>query len=246
MTEQEWAKGADPRPMFEYLRVARGAARRAAGRRKMRLFACACLRGIWHLLRQPPSRTAVMVAEAFADGDAGEQGLRRAYEAAGEALVGESREFGKSPYWQSAEAATHVATRRFDGGDHPSVIHASFGAANAWAIEQGQGPPSPERQRRRAQALKERHKLHADWLRDIFGNPFRPVRLDPAWLAWKGGTIRQAAQAVYQERAFERLPLLADMLEDAGCSDVDILDHCRGPGPHVRGCWVVDLLLGKE
>jgi hypothetical protein len=80
-------------------------------------------------------------------------------------------------------------------------------------------------------------------LRDIFGNPFRPVTLDPAWLTPKVKTI---AQAIYNNRAFERMPELADALAEAGCSNQDILSHCRGPGPHVRGCWVVDLVLGKE
>jgi hypothetical protein len=83
-------------------------------------------------------------------------------------------------------------------------------------------------------------------LRDIFGNPFRTVTLDPAWLAWNGGTVRKLAQAVYDDRAFDRLPILADALEDAGCTDGEILAHCRSGGEHVRGCWVVDLLLGKE
>jgi hypothetical protein len=86
-------------------------------------------------------------------------------------------------------------------------------------------------------------RLQADFLRDIFGNPFRPVTLDPAWATT---TVKHLAQAIYTDPAFDRLPILADALEEAGCTDADILNHCRGPGPHVRGCWVVDLLLGKE
>jgi len=81
---------------------------------------------------------------------------------------------------------------------------------------------------------------------DIFGNPFRPVALDPSWLAWNDGAIPKLAQAIYDERAFDRLPILADALEEAGCSNQDILGHCREPGPHIRGCWIVDLLLGKK
>ncbi len=81
--------------------------------------------------------------------------------------------------------------------------------------------------------------------RDVVGNPFRPVVIAPAVLAWNEGTVRRLAQAIYDERAFDRLPLLADALEEAGCDDADVLAHCRGPRPHVRGCWVVDLLLGK-
>ena len=83
-------------------------------------------------------------------------------------------------------------------------------------------------------------------LRDVFGNPFRPVAVEPAWLAWGGGTVRQLAQAIYDERAFERLPVLADALEEAGCTNADVLGHCRQPAEHVRGCWVVDLLLGRS
>jgi hypothetical protein len=80
-------------------------------------------------------------------------------------------------------------------------------------------------------------------LRDIFGNPFRPITLDPRWLT---SSVLDLAGAIYEERAFERVPILADALMDAGCENEDILDHCRGDGVHVRGCWVVDLLLGKE
>jgi hypothetical protein len=83
-------------------------------------------------------------------------------------------------------------------------------------------------------------------IRDIFGPlPFRPVALAPAWLAWNGGTVVKLAEAIYEDRAFDRLPILADALLDAGCEDADLLGHLRGPGPHVRGCWAVDLLLGK-
>ena len=80
-------------------------------------------------------------------------------------------------------------------------------------------------------------------LRDIFGNPFRPLTTDPNWLT---STVVAIARGVYDERAFYRLPLLADSLQDAGCEYAQILDHCRGPGPHVRGCWVIDQLLGKS
>jgi len=83
-------------------------------------------------------------------------------------------------------------------------------------------------------------------LRDLFGNPFRPVPLSPSWLAWNDGAIRKMAQTIYNDRAFDRLPILADALEDAGCDDVAILNHCREPGEHVRGCWLVDLVLGRE
>jgi hypothetical protein len=87
----------------------------------------------------------------------------------------------------------------------------------------------------------------AHLLRDIFGNPFRPLPpLPGAIQAWNDGTVVKIAQGAYEERAFDRLPILADALLDAGCADEDILAHCRSAAPHVRGCWVVDLILGKS
>jgi hypothetical protein len=82
-----------------------------------------------------------------------------------------------------------------------------------------------------------------DRFRDIFGNPFRPVTFDPSW---RTTTAVAIANHMYDARDFSAMPILADALQDAGCDNDDILDHCRGPGPHVRGCWVVDLVLGKE
>ena len=92
---------------------------------------------------------------------------------------------------------------------------------------------------------RQERERQADLVRDIFGNPFRPVAVDPAWLAWNGGTVPAIAHRVYAERAFHDLPILADALEDAGCTNADLLSHCRGGGEHVRGCWAVDLLLGR-
>jgi hypothetical protein len=83
----------------------------------------------------------------------------------------------------------------------------------------------------------------AAWLRDLFANPFRPVAFDPRW---RTEDTFGLARGIYEGRAFDRLPLLADALMDAGCADEQVLSHCRSEGPHVRGCWVVDLVLGKE
>ena len=80
-------------------------------------------------------------------------------------------------------------------------------------------------------------------LRDVFANPFRPVAFDPSW---RTSTAVALAQAMYDSRDFSAMPILADALQDAGCTSDDILDHCHGDGPHVRGCWVVDLVLCKE
>jgi hypothetical protein len=77
----------------------------------------------------------------------------------------------------------------------------------------------------------------------VFGNPFRPVTFSPSW---RTDTVVSLAAQMYESRDFGAMPILADALQDAGCDSDDILNHCRGDGPHVRGCWVVDLVLGKE
>jgi hypothetical protein len=111
------------------------------------------------------------------------------------------------------------------------------------------------------QALKDTVKAGADAeagvqatiLRDILGNPFRLVPLNADWLKWNGGTVEQIARDTYEARSLpggelptSRLSLLADALEDAGCTDIQILEHLRGPASHVRGCWVIDALLAKS
>ena len=80
----------------------------------------------------------------------------------------------------------------------------------------------------------------SDLLRCVFGNPFRPVTFDPSW---RSDTALSLARIMYESRDFSPMPILADALQDAGCEDADILTHCRGEGVHVRGCWVVDLVL---
>jgi len=96
------------------------------------------------------------------------------------------------------------------------------------------------------EAFAQEKAAQAALFHDVFGNLFRPPPApDPAWLAWERRTVPKLAQAIYDERAFERVPVLADALEDAGCSDEVILSHLRSAGPHVRGCWAVDLILGK-
>jgi hypothetical protein len=78
------------------------------------------------------------------------------------------------------------------------------------------------------------------FVRDIF--PFRPVTFSSEW---RTSTVTTLAQQMYDSRDFSAMPILADAIQDAGCSDEAILTHCRGPGPHVRGCHAVDAILGK-
>jgi hypothetical protein len=86
-------------------------------------------------------------------------------------------------------------------------------------------------------------RWQAKALHDIFGNPFRPIHLNPSWLT---STVHCLVSGIYSEKAFDRMPILADALQDAGCDNAEVLNHCRQPGEHVRGCWVVDLLMGTQ
>jgi hypothetical protein len=86
----------------------------------------------------------------------------------------------------------------------------------------------------------------AHLVRDVLGNPFRNRKLDGSLPMWRDGVLAPLAQRIYAERAFDRLPLLADALEDAGCTDTELLGHLRSPRPHVRGCWAVDVAPGRS
>jgi hypothetical protein len=97
------------------------------------------------------------------------------------------------------------------------------------------------------QASREERQAQATLLHDLFGNPFRSSsRLPPHVLAWNDGTVLHVARGIYDKRVFDSLPILADALLDAGCDNETLIQHCRSEGPHVQGCWAVDLILGKE
>ena len=82
----------------------------------------------------------------------------------------------------------------------------------------------------------------ANVLRDLFGNPFRSVSFDPSWASTN---VLSLARHIYEGRDYSLMPILADALMDEGCDDEAMLSHCRGPNEHIRGCWLLDLLLGK-
>jgi hypothetical protein len=151
--------------------------------------------------------------------------------------------------------AVEVSERYADGfADKQELAHAlSLAFSRMWARGGPMAYPTPRcaRAARRATARAARdggaeRQYQAALLRCIFGNPFRRVAGDPAWLRWRDGAAAHIARAIYDDRRFQDLPILADALEEAGCTDAEILGHCRGPGEHVRGCWVVDLVLGKK
>jgi hypothetical protein len=192
-----------------------------ASDRHLRLFACAYCRAVrdsQHLL----GPSTVAVAERYADWLARDQDLSS--ERRGVPFPNEYSE------WVLA----------------PSAYDGAWQAVDEMTSDLDLMKIDPDALRHFPIPLDEVVKRSVLLLRDIFGNPFRPVPFDSGWLTWHDGTVPKLAQAIYDERAFDRLPILADALEDAGCSNADLLAHCRELGVHVRGCWVVDLLLGKE
>jgi hypothetical protein len=272
MTEAEWLASTDPEAMLRFL-LGKPAVRSGgllgwlglarqlpepgtAGEvrtsdRKLRLFACACCRRIWDLLVDERSRQGVEVAERYADGLASED-ERKAAEAAAwdgadsilsKPAVGAARLLrrtdptglllakGPVPQWRHAAHAAIEAVRGATEAALDQVIRAATEEGFNSGLEWG------------ARAAGPAARLHL--LRDIFGNPFRPPAVRPAWLSWNEGTVRKLAQAIYEERRFQGLPILADALEEAGCDDAELLAHCRTGGEHVPGCWTVDSLLSR-
>jgi len=239
MIEQAWLQCNDPYEMLESLRG-------RSSDRKSRLFAVACCRRVWNRIPCLEGKRAVEVGEAFADGLASGPELEAAGEAARlarPAPPGEGDPVEKGAWL----AALHCADPDvFDAAtltSEEACIVPALVAEAAWCARTGDDELPDEKWR---SSLADERGRQSAILRDLIGNPFRPVALNPAWLAWQGGKIAKLAQAIYDERASDRLPVLCGALEEAGCADADILSHCRQPSEHVRGCWVVDLLVGKN
>jgi hypothetical protein len=233
MTEAEWLACTDPEPMLRFLMP------RGVSDRKLRLFAAACCRRIWPLLTHPDSRHVVEVSERFADGRAGPRELAEALALAvarGEGAAQAAYYAGSRNPSQSVEIVSSLASVAVA----ESATHEARAAAGAEPAAWRQ-VVAAEARARAAEAAEQ-----AVLLRDIAGNPFRPVNVDHSWREWHGGTVARMARAISDERRFDDLPVLADALEEAGCGNPELLRHCRQPGTHVPGCWVVDALLGRE
>ena len=202
------------------------AARREWGRRKLRLFACACCRRVWSLLPDDLSRRALEVAERHADGKA----------QAGE-LAEVRRLFGPHPIRPTpstcaVEAAEAVVHRQVWEAAQQAAYHSSCATGMVRGVREEFDA-----------GFRAEREVQTVLLRDVVGQLNRPALLDRRLLA---PDVVGVASGIYEDRAFDRLPILADALMDAGCDDEAILAHCRSEGPHVRGCWVIDLLLGKS
>ncbi len=230
MTEQEWLECDDPQKMLRFLRE-------EASDRRLRLFACACCRRIWDLLPDRRCRKAVEIAEKVAEGTANVR-LLRAVEGAGERYSDHRDDMPEERMGYFAGGAIFQL-----GQERPAahcVADATSRAVSCSTLDAG-GDQFAANEAKNVEYAAQCHLL-----RDIFGNPFRSVAIPAEILSWNVGTIPRLAQAIYEDRDFDRLPILADALEEAGCTDSDILSHCRQPEGHVRGCWVLGLLLDKK
>jgi hypothetical protein len=241
MTEAEWVACRTPKSMLDCLVERSGEERLHSYARKLRLWACACVRRCWGLLGDESGRKAVVVAERFADGLADEQALdaaRAAVEAAVQAMPA-----GPPDHWAryySLDTPACLVSR----GVHPEALWAEGEAVNLAGYYAGDpAVPHAVAAPEATAARFAEDAVHSALLRDAFGNPFRPVRLHPSW---NDGVAVRLARVIYDERRFADLPILADALEEAGCADAAILAHCCGGGEHARGCWVVDLLTGRQ
>jgi len=229
--------------------------------RKHRLFACACCRRFWDEIRDPRSQEAVRVAEQYADGQTTRTVLSHAYREAdiatlewtGRLCGPHGPDFGpdepvitepqlifrkQQSWWLPLHTAKHASAWAIRGRATHEVSWCT-----AWIFvpdAMGWDYVKPEAGEETRMALVSEVKTQIALLRDVFQSH------PPVDLRWLTSAVIDLANAIYQERAFERMPILADALMDAGCDSEEIINHCRGNGPHVRGCWVVDLLLAKQ
>ncbi len=243
MKEGKWLGNSNAYELIEHVGSRSGPPRL----RPLRLFACACCRRWWPFLTEEWARRAVEVSEQFADDRVDEAARAEAEQAAREvnrfvteqsSLTEEERQGALPPWWTNEVcrfmhwASIWAVMKPTAAG---SVVTCESGAVQALgrgATAPGGIPFVPPRDTARL-------------VREVFGNPFRPAVIDPRWLAWGGGTVPRMARAIYEERRFADLPVLADALEEAGCADAGILGHCREPAGHVPGCWLLDALLGR-
>jgi hypothetical protein len=215
MTEAEWLTRTDPHWML-------GSLEGSTSDRKLRLFSCACCRRIWPLMTDDRTKRVVEVVERWVEGQATDLEMRFAAHDA----FASKRYLPGGQFGFELDAAVEAA---WEPGDaFGGCYHAQHVAYHAFFA---------------AGEVESEHVGQIFLIEDIFGNPFRPVTLDPSWLP---PAVVSLARTIYDERAFDRMPQLGDALGTCGCDNADVLKHCRDGGEHVRGCWVVDLVLGRS
>jgi hypothetical protein len=242
VTEVEWLTATDPAPMLKVVRD-------KASDRKLRLFGVACCRMVWQDFQEERIRRLVDVSEEFADGIANLQQLQSVRQEAERAYASNQGDSGN----QDVEEAALGLGERLDLTKvlRWAVYSTVFFDVESWLRRCDSDADQDGKNRAFAVALDQQRirakTAHAALLHDIFGNPFRPVVVGPRWLT---SSVVDLARSIYeadprQAGGYMGMPILADALMDAGCDNDDILNHCRGEGPHVRGCWVLDLLTGR-
>jgi hypothetical protein len=253
MTEQEWLTGRQPILALEFVR-------KRASTRKLRLFSCAYWRWLAISWKSDRCLRAVQTAERFVDGLCDREEFAAVhYEVA--RAANQLDEWFRDPADHSLVTAARAATESdaYVGASDCILDDSPAAAMVGSRVNLGRGTRHTALEETRGFVnffanlwheiktgtvlLSPKEKAQLIILRDLFVNPFHPVSADPCW---RSIHVMGLADGIYEDRDFDRLPILADALEEAGCTDAEILSHCRGPGPHVRGCWVVDLLLGKE
>ena len=219
MTANDWRLCVIPQPMLlEFPGT--------PSERKLRLFGCAVCHRIWELMDDARCRKAVEASEQYADGFLAERALDN---------ISADAEFAWDQAIREPGGDDRVDARLARAASYSSSPWLSLDVLMEGVNAAAEVAPGG--------AVNERH-AQANLLRDIFGNPFRSVDFNPAW---RTSDVLLLAQGIYDDRAFDRMPILADALQDAGCDNDDILNHCRDTNQvHVRGCWVVDLVLGKK
>jgi hypothetical protein len=220
MTESQWLKPGDLTPHVEWLWKKKRL-------RKLRLFSVACCRQLEPWIDEPLLLEAIERAERLADGELSDATINKWRQKVNR--LGDERRRKSRNAWTPQLSV-------FD--DVRFVCHENqyFGFVDCWRTLVYHGKVFGRKFVKAGPGLA--HAL----LLDVFGNPFRPVEFDKQW---RTDTAVSLARGMYDTRDFGAMPILADALQDAGCDNDDVLDHCRGSGPHVRGCWVVDLVLGK-
>lgn len=219
--------------------------------RKLRLFAHACCQRIENLLVDPRSQSALAALARYADGECDRSELGACCDGA----LSAKRAIEEPLCWDgclhttaeslAASAICYASNPSYDGAFRKPHYHNSTvtAAANAALVATGSVAYAHAQRRSDSESAQSTDAVvQSLLLRDIFGNPFRPVSVDPSW---RPSTVLQLASGIYADRAFDRMPILADALQDAGCDNDDVLNHCRQTREHVRGCWVIDMILGK-
>jgi hypothetical protein len=251
LTEERWLTSDEPYELLRHLEQHCRLSRLPGSRRLRRLYACGCCRRAWHLMTDERERRVVETAERAADGRASRRELAEA-----EALAEDLRREREAHFRDTQPR--HGSPEMWEAAARVNLAHAVAAVTSGWLSYTAGGPAmsvaaalsnweARHGQEAAGEVMHAAMRRHAELLRDLFGNPFRPPpAAEPGWAMANQAVVARMAQAIYDDHRFGELPALADALEEAGCADAAILAHCRGGGEHARGCWVVDLLLGKR